>query len=147
MLVLIIIQFLILVTASVVLLLEARTGDLEHVSDSRPVFRAALFMLATIAGATMLISIADGEWLFVLALIPVTFLSLLRFAMIAKRWWTGWKLPVITCTIVGIGIVASLPLMPYPLNRDYLLNKLNLIDEAVSPPDTIDPEAIEPVRV
>lgn len=146
MFVLVLIQFCILLTACVVLLLEARTGDLEAASEKRPGYRAVLYILATVSGATMLIAVADGEWLFALALIPITFLSLLRFSMIAKRWLEGWKLPVITCFLVGIGIIGSLPLMPYPLDRSYILYELRLVDDQVRPPDTIDPEAIDPVR-
>ena len=143
----VVLQFVLLIGASLMLLLEARKGDLERSDDSVPRVRATVYLLATIAGATMLIAIADGEWLFAIALIPITFLSLLRFSMLARRWWEGWRLPLFTCALIGLGIAGSLPLMPYPLDRAYILQKLHLVDEEVSPPDTIDPEAIAPVRV
>lgn len=147
MLILIAIQFAFLLAASVLLLLEVRTGHMDAPSQKRSATRATVYLLAAIAGATLLIALADGEWLLALALVPITFLSLLRFSMVARQWWTGWRLPVYTCTLIALGIVLMLPLMPYPLNRTFVLEELNLIDRTLGRPDTIDPEAVRPVRV
>jgi len=147
MLILIAIQFAFLLVASVLLLLEVRTGRMDAPSQKHSVARATVYLLAAIAGATLLIALADGEWLFALALVPITFLSLLRFSMIARQWWAGWRLPVYACTLIAVGIGAMLPMMPYPLNRTFVLEELNLIDSELGRPDTIDPEAVRPVRV
>src|SRR5690606_3340785 len=102
--------------------------------------------LGTISGASLLIALGDGEWLSALALAPVTLLSLFRFAMLARRWWPGWRLPVFTCLLIGLGLGLSVPWMPYPLDRGALIEPLRVLDDAATPPDTIDPEALRPVR-
>jgi len=147
MLILVAIQFAFLLAAGVLLLLEVRTGRMEASFQKHSAIRATVYLLAAIAGATLLIALADGEWLFALALVPITFLSLLRFSMVARQWWEGWRLPVYTSTLIAAGIVAMLPMMPYPLNRTYVLEELNLIDTHLGRPDTIDPEAVRLVRV
>ncbi len=147
MLILVAIQFAFLLAAGVLLLLEVRTGRMEAPLKKHSVIRATVYLLAAIAGATLLIALADGEWLFALALVPITFLSLLRFSMVARQWWEGWRLPVYTCTLIAAGIVTMLPMMPYPLNRTYVFEELNLIDTHLGRPDTIDPEAVRLVRV
>lgn len=147
MLILVAIQFAFLLAAGVLLLLEVRIGRMEAPLQKHSAIRATVYLLAAIAGATLLIALADGEWLFALALVPITFLSLLRFSMVARQWWEGWRLPVYTCTLIAAGIVAMLPMMPYPLNRTYVLEELNLIDTHLGRPDTIDPEAVRLVRV
>ena len=144
MLILVAIQLAILLAASVLLSLEVRTGRMDASPQKHS---ATVYLLAAIAGATLLIALADGEWLFALALVPITFLSLLRFSMIARQWWDGWRLPVFTCTLIAVGIVAMLSMTPYPLNRTFVLEELNLIDSTLGRPDTIDPEAVRPVRV
>ncbi len=146
MLVLISIQFMILLAASALLLLEVRAGNFAGLTERRSVLSASTYMLAAIMGATLLITLADGEWLFALALVPITFLSLLRFSMIVRQWWTGWKLPVYTCAFIAVGIMATLPMMPSPLNRTFVLEELNLIDTSLERPDSINPEAVRTVR-
>lgn len=147
MLILVAIQLAILLAASVLLSLEVRTGRMDAPPQKHSATRATVYLLAAIAGATLLIALADGEWLFALALVPITFLSLLRFSMIARQWWDGWRLPVFTCTLIAVGIVAMLSMTPYPLNRTFVLEELNLIESTLGRPDTIDPEAVRPVRV
>ena len=147
MLILVTIQFAFLLVAGVLLISDLRAGRMDASPQRRPVARAAMYLLAAIAGATLLIALADGEWPFALALAPITFLSLLRFSMIARQWWEGWRLPVFTCTLIAVGIAAMLPMMPYPLNRTFVLEELNLIDTQLGRPDTIDPEAVRLVRV
>lgn len=108
--------------------------------------RSLLFLFGTISGASLLIALADGEWLFALALAPVTLLSLFRFAMLAREWWGGWRLPIYTSLLVGFGLLLSVPLIPYPLDRGVLIEHLHVLDDASTVPDTIDPEAMRPVR-
>lgn len=146
MLILISIQFAFLLAASILLLLEVRSGGMGEAEQRYLVPRAVIFLLASIGGATLLIAMADGEWLFAFALVPITFLSLLRFSMIARQWWEGWRLPVYTCALIAVGIVGMLPMMPYQLNRTFVLEELRLIESTYGRPDTIDPEAIRPVR-
>ena len=147
MLFLVTIQIAFLMAASVLLMMEVRVGSIDASSQKHSLYRATVYLLATIGGATLLITLADGERLFALALVPITFLSLLRFSMLARKWWEGWRLPVYTCALIALGIVLMLPMMPYPLNRTYVLEQLNLIDSELGRPDTIDPEAVRPVRV
>lgn len=147
MLFLVAIQFVLLLAASALLLQEVRTGSMDGAPQKHAATRATIYLLAVIAGAALLIALADGEWILALALVPITFLSLLRFSMIARQWWEGWRLPVYTCTVIAVGIVATLPMMPYPLNRTFVLEELNLINTTVGRPDTIDPEAVRRVRV
>ena len=146
MLLLVAVQFLTLVVAAVLLAYEARTGRLEGTTEREVRWRAAIFLVATVAGAALLIALADSEWLFALALVPITILCLLRFAMLARRWWTGWRLTAVTCVLVGVGIGLSVPFMPFPLDRTVIVRELQGIDGVSAPPDTIDPEALRPVR-
>jgi hypothetical protein len=138
-------QLLVVLAAAVVLAEEARTGRMEGRTERATLARALVFLLAAIAGATLLIAVADAEWLFALALAPITLLSLARFAMLARRWWRGWQLPVLTGALVGLGVLVSLPWVPYPLDRASVIQKIHGV-EMVPAPDTIDPEALRPVR-
>ncbi len=146
MLILIAFQFATLLVASLLLLIEVRAGHVSEPPQKFSLARAAVYLLAAVAGATLLVSMDDGEWLFALALVPITFLSLLRFGMVARFWWSGWRLPVYTCALLAIGMVSMLPMMPFPLNRTFVLDELHLIDTSVGRPDTINPEAVRTVR-
>lgn len=141
----VVLQLLVLFAAAVLLAVEARTGRMEAATERGALARALVFLLAAIAGATLLIALADAEWLFALALAPITMLSLLRFTMLARRWWTGWRLPVLTGALLGLGVIASVPWEPYPLDRAYVIREIHGV-EALPAPDTIDPEALRPVR-
>jgi hypothetical protein len=138
-------QIALLLVAAGLFAVEARTGRMEGRSEGVTLARALVFLLATIAGTTLVLALADAEWLFALTLAPITLLSLLRFAMLARRWWTGWRLPVLTSLLVGFGVLLSVPWMPYPLDRTFLIREIHGV-EAVPTPDTIDPEALRPVR-
>ncbi len=146
MLILVTIQFVFLLAACVLLLLEVRNGQIDELGGRHEAVRATIYLCASIAGATLLIAVGQGDWLFALALVPITFLSLLRFSMIARRWWRGWRLPFYTCALIAVGIVALLTMMPYPLNRTFVLEELHLIESTYGRPDSIDPEAMRPVR-
>jgi hypothetical protein len=138
-------QLALILLAAAALAEEARTGRMEGRTEGATLARALVFLLAAIAGATLLISVAGAEWLFALALAPLTLLCLLRFTMLARRWWAGWRLPMCTGALVGLGVLASLPWMPYPLDRTFFIEEVHGVD--VTPaPDTIDPEALRPVR-
>ncbi|HLT47797.1 MAG TPA: hypothetical protein VK002_11260 [Rubricoccaceae bacterium] len=141
----VVLQLLVLLVAAAVLAVEARTGRMEGATEGATLARALVFLLAAVAGATLLIALADSEWLFALALAPITMLSLLRFTMLARRWWAGWRLPVLTGALLGLGVLISVPWMPYPLDRAFVIREIHGV-EAVPAPDTIDPEALRPVR-
>lgn len=141
----VVLQVLILFSAAVLLAVEARTGRLGDASESGVLARALLYLLAAIAGGTMLITLADSEWLFALGLVPITMLTLIRFTMMARRWWVGWQLPVLTGALLALGVIVSVPWMPYPLDRTTVIREIHGV-EALPGPDTIDPEASQPVR-
>ena len=138
-------QITMLLVAAGFLAFEARTGRMEGATEASSATRAIVFLLATIAGATLLLALAHAEWLFALTLAPVTLLSLLRFTMLAKRWWTGWRLPVLTSALIGFGVLLSVPWVPYPLDRRFVIREIHGLDTAPLP-DSIDPEALRPVR-
>jgi hypothetical protein len=138
-------QVLVLLTAAVLLAVEARTGRMEGATEGATLARALVFLLAAIAGGTLLIALADSEWLFALGLVPITMLTLLRFTMLARRWWAGWRLPVLTGALLGLGVLVSMPWVPYPLDRSAVVREIHGV-EALPTPDTIDPEALRPVR-
>ena len=141
----VVLQIAVLLAAAGVLAFEARTGRMEGATEWAAVARALVFLLATIAGATLLIALAGAEWLFALTLAPITLLSLLRFTMLAKRWWAGWQLPVFTSLLLGFGVLLSVPWVPYPLDRTFVIREIHGI-ETLPLPDTIDPAALRPVR-
>ncbi len=138
-------QLALLMLAAVVLAFEARTGQTGMGSDAATLARALVFLLAAIAGTTLLVALAGGEWPFALTLAPITALSLLRFAMLARQWWTGWRLALLTGALLGVGVLASVPWTPYPLDRAYVIRALHGAEAAPSP-DSIDPGALRPVR-
>ena len=141
----VVLQLVFLLVAAGLMGFEARTGRMEARAEVANVLRALVFLLATISGATLLIALADGEWLFALTLAPITLLSLLRFTMLARRWWAGWRLPVLTSLLIGFGVLLSVPWMPYPLDRAFVIREIHGI-ETTPVPDSIDPEALRPVR-
>ena len=136
-------QLTVLLMAVVALGVEAHLGTVGARSGRIDRARGALFLLAAVAGFTLVFALADREWPVVLALVPLTFVCLLRFALLARTWWTGWRLPVYTAVMLGFGIGASLPLTPSPLGRTSVLAH---IKGDASTPDTIDPEARKAVR-
>lgn len=138
--------FLTLVAAAVVLADEARTGRLAGPTPRRTQARALIFLAAAIAGGAFLLVLPASEWVFALALLPITALSLLRFAMLARGWCGGWRLMVFTMALVALGVAACLPFLPAPLNRRVLLEQM-APGRPSGIPDTIAPEAAFPVRV
>ena len=138
-------QVLILFVAAVLLAVEARTGRMEGKSEGATLARALVFLLAAVAGGTLLIALADSEWLFALGLVPITMLTLLRFTMLARRWWVGWQLPVLTGVLLAAGVLLSLQWVPYPLDRAAVTREIRGV-ETLPRPDTIDTEALRPVR-
>jgi hypothetical protein len=138
-------QLAVLLAAAGLFAVEARTGRMEGRSEAATVARALVFLLAGIAGTTLFLALARAEWLFALTLAPITLLSLLRFSMLARRWWPGPWLPVLTSLLLAFGVLLSVPWMPRPLDRTFLIREIHGI-ETVPTPDTIDPEALRPVR-
>lgn len=141
----VVLQLVVLLAASALLALEAWTGRIEGVSERTTLARALVFLLAAIAGATLLIAVANAEWLFALTLLPITLLCLLRFTMLARRWWPGWRRPVLTGVLLGLGVLVSVPWVPRPLDRSFVIREIHGV-EAAPGPDTIDPAALRPVR-
>ncbi|MDX1420015.1 MAG: hypothetical protein R3181_08620 [Rubricoccaceae bacterium] len=141
----VVLQVVLLFAAAGLLAVEARAGRLDGSEAGGGVVRALVYLLAAIAGGTLLITLADSEWLFALGLVPVTMLALVRFTMMARRWWVGWQLPVYTGVLLAFGVLLSVPWMPTPLDRTTVLREIHGI-EAIQGPDTIDPEAHRPVR-
>ena len=94
----------------------------------------------------LLVAVSSREWMLMLALAPITVLSILRFAMLANGWWAGWRLSVYTAVVLAIGITACLPWMPRPLDRAALLETIRGGAPTFAP-DTISPDALRPVRV
>ncbi len=139
-------SFAALGASAIVLAVEAGTGRLVGRTEARTRARAAVFLAGSIAGGALLIAVSSREWLLLLALAPITVLSLLRFAMLASGWWSGWRLSVYTAALLLEGVAASTTFMPRPLDRTALLNSLTRGAPA-SAPDTISPDVARPVRV
>ncbi len=137
--------FLPLVASAAVLADEARTGRLAGRTARATHVRALVFLGATVAGGSLLVALPTTEWVFALALLPITALSGLRFAMLARGWWSGWRLTVFTAVLVGLGIAACLPLLPVPLSRRALIERL-APGRPAGMPDSIAPEPGFPVR-
>jgi hypothetical protein len=135
-----------LCAAALVLAAEAGTGRLVGRSVVRTRIRAAIFFVAGVSGGALLVAISAREWMLMLALAPITVLSVLRFAMLANGWWAGWRLPVYTAVLLLVGIAACLPWMPRPLDRSALLESIRG-GRPTFVPDTISPDALRPVRV
>jgi hypothetical protein len=132
--------------SAIVLAVEAGTGRLVGRTEASTWARAAVFFAASVAGGALLVAVSSQEWLLMLALAPITVLSLLRFAMLASGWWTGWRLSVYTAVLLLAGVAACLPWMPRPLDRAALLESL-LRTSPTFVPDTISPDVTRPVRV
>ena len=138
--------FLALGASALVLAVEAGTGQLVGRSDATTRARAVVFFTASVAGGALLIAISSREWLLLLALAPITVLSLLRFAMLASAWWSGWRLSIYTAVLLLAGVASCLPWMPRPLDRATLLESL-MRGSPASIPDSISPDVSRPVRV
>jgi hypothetical protein len=135
-----------LCVAAFVLAVEAGTGRLVGRTVLTTRVRAAVFFAAGVAGGSLLVAVSPREWMLMLALAPITVLSILRFAMLANGWWAGWRLSVYTAVLLAIGITACLPWMPRPLDRAALLETIRG-GRPTFAPDTISPDALRPVRV
>jgi hypothetical protein len=132
--------------AALVLSVEAGTGRLVGRSVLTTRLRAGIFFAAGVAGGTLLVAVSPREWMLMLALAPITVLSILRFAMLANGWWAGWRLSVYTAVLLALGVTACLPWMPRPLDRAALLETIRG-GRPTFAPDTISPDALRPVRV
>jgi len=141
----IVLQACVLLLAVALLIYEAWTGRMGEASEGAALARALVFLPAAVAGGTLLIALADSEWLFALGLVPITALALVRFTMLARRWWTGWQLPVLTGALLALGVLLSTPWVPQPLDRTTVIREIHGA-EALPAPDTIDPEAQRAVR-
>jgi hypothetical protein len=137
--------FLALCAAAIVLAGEARTGRLVGRTPGGTRARAVVFLLGSVAGGTLLVALSQREWLFILALAPITALSLIRFGMLAHGWWRGWRLSVYTALLLLAGILACLPWLPRPLDRATLIESFRG-GRPTHVPDSISPDAGVPVR-
>ena len=137
--------FLVLCAAAAVLALEAQSGRLVGRTPGRTRARAFVFLGASVAGGALLASLAVSEWVLMLALLPITALSVVRFTMLARGWWGGWRLLVFTALALTAGILLCLPLLPRPLDRGALFEGLRGA-EPTHAPDSISPDAFTPVR-
>ena len=138
--------FLALCASALVLALEAGTGRLVGRTPRSTRVRAGIFFAASVAGGALLVALSAQEWLLILALAPITVLSLIRFGMLAHGWWSGWRLSLYTAALLLLGIAACLPWLPSPLDRAAILQGLRG-GRPASVPDTISPDAHTPVRV
>jgi len=131
--------------AALLLALEAGTGRLVGRTLTGTRVRVGVFFAAAAAGSALLVSVSHSEWMLLLALAPITLLSVLRFTMLANGWWTGWRLPMYTVLLLLVAVAACLPFLPRPLDRGALLNGLRGGRPAFVP-DSISPDALRPVR-
>lgn len=137
--------FLALCAAAVVLAMEAHSGRLVGRTPDRTRVRAYVFLAAAVAGGALLVTLAASEWLLMLALLPITALSVVRFTMLAQGWWRGWRLVVFTAVALVVGILACLPWLPRPLDRGAIIEGFRTV-QPTHAPDTISPDAFSPVR-
>lgn len=138
--------FLGLLAAALVLADEARTGRLVGRTSGRTAARAVVYFLASVSGGALLVALSEREWVFMLALVPITALSLVRFGMLARQWWAGWRLSLYMTVLLLLGILACLPWIPRPLDRGILIESLRGA-QPTRGPDSISPGAADPVRV
>ncbi len=137
--------FVALCASAVVLAMEAQSGRLVGKTPDRTKVRAYVFLAAAVAGGALLVRLSASEWLLMLALLPITTLSLVRFAMLAQGWWTGWRLLVFTAVALVLGILACLPWLPRSLDRGALIEGIREV-QPTHAPDSISPDAFSPVR-
>ncbi|HLA63532.1 MAG TPA: hypothetical protein VK610_03845 [Rhodothermales bacterium] len=138
--------FSVLCVAAAVLAVEAHTGRLVGKTAGRTRARAYVFLAAAVSGGALLFALAASEWVLMLALLPITVLSVARFAMLARGWWAGWRLVVFTAVALTLGILACLPWLPRPLDRRAFIKGMQGV-EPTRAPDSISPDAFSPVRV
>ncbi|HYE96103.1 MAG TPA: hypothetical protein VD962_07820 [Rubricoccaceae bacterium] len=137
-------MFLVLVAAGTLLLFDLRGEGLEATSGWA-VVQAVLYGMAAVTGSALLVALLRGEGAVVLALAPLTGLSFLRFSLLARRWWKGWRHVLFVTGVFALGLVLSLRWLPVPLNRTVLLEGVHR--EVVLPaPPSIDPSAERAVR-
>jgi hypothetical protein len=137
--------FAALCLSALLLALEAGTGRLVGRSRAGTNARAAIFFAGAVAGSALLVTVSPREWMLLLALGPITLLSVLRFAMLANGWWTGWRLTVYTAALLLAAVALCMPWMPRPLDRGALLEGLRG-GRPTFAPDSISPDALRPVR-
>ena len=138
--------FGVLVLAAAVLAVEARTGRLAGPTRAWTAARASLFAASAVAGLALVVPLSAGAWVLALALLPITALSVLRFSMLLGAWWHGPVRTVVVVTVLAVGVLAVLPSLPRTLERSFVLDELRPGDAVRSPSDSIDPNALRPVR-
>ena len=138
--------FLVVVLAAGVLGYEARTGAFEPAGLRAWTFRAATFFGAATAGSVLAIASVSGEWMFALALLPVTVLCVIRFGMLARARRAGLGHAVLAAAVFALAVSAGLRAVPYALDRTFIVEGLNAIELVRSAPKSIAPGSREAVR-
>lgn len=81
---------------------------------------ATLHGTAAVAGATLLVALAGREWLLAAALVPITALSVIRFAGLVAPAPPRARRLAIAGLVLLAGVAATLQAVPVPLTRAHL---------------------------
>lgn len=139
---------IILLIAGVVLIWEARTGQLTPRTSTGATIRTTLFFVAAVVGGAMLMRTASASLLLSIALVPVTGLSLYRFVMLVRPALQPVRALVPVLIIVMalvVGMTTSYSMLPKHLDQQVIIEQIFMRE---SPPAqrSIDPAARRVVR-
>ena len=109
-----------LLSSSVLLAAEVATGRTEPTTPAAGWARAGLFALAACAGGTLLVALPSGEWVLLLALLPLTTISLLRFLALLTGRLPGWQGLAVAAVVVVVGVAIGVRTVPVPLTRAHI---------------------------
>jgi hypothetical protein len=120
---------------------EVITGRTAPEAQPARWIRAGAFALPTVAGGILLMALPLTEWVLLLALLPLTSASFVRFVTLVPL--AGWRRPLIVTVVVCVGVVGGASFVPVPLHRGDIETAL---PGPPAPPPSAHPNADRLVR-
>ena len=111
------VAFALLLAAAVWLGAEVATGRTKPRTRFGAWAGAAVFACAASAGGTLLVALPWAEWVLIVALLPLTFICIVRFVVLLQSRVSGWRSAVLAGVVLAAGVIAGIQTVPIPLTR------------------------------
>lgn len=133
--------FALLLAASALLAVEVAARNATPEAGPRRWLRIGVFALAAAAGGTLLVALPLSEWVLILALVPLTSISLIRAWTLVSTSLPGWRGMALVTAAVLMAVAVGVQTVPIPLTRDHIQSAL-----PGGPPPSAHPDAGRLVR-